>query len=271
MWISTFHSMCARLLRREAERIGYTSSFTIHDEDDRRRLIKRCLEELNLDPKRFAPEALARQISDAKSQLIGPEQFRERIGGFFAQATADVYALYEKRHAAMNAMDFDDLLMKAVQLLERYPGASGALPARLPLRARRRVPGHQPRPVPAGQSAGRAAPQSGVVGDDDQSIYSWRGADIRNILEFERDYPEAAVIRLEQNYRSTQCILDAAQRRRHLQSRAQGQEALDAARQGRARPDRRGGRRARRGPVRGQRGAEDAERRGRRRAALPAG
>src|SRR5665647_3034453 len=121
MWISTFHSMCARLLRREAQRIGYKSTFTIHDEDARRRLIKRCLEELNLDPKRFPPEALARQISDGKNQLIGAEEFRERIGGRFAQTSADVYALYEKRHAAMNAMDFDDLLMKTVQLLESFP------------------------------------------------------------------------------------------------------------------------------------------------------
>ena len=94
MWISTFHSMCARMLRREAQRIGYKSTFTIHDEDDRRRLIKRCLEELNLDPKRFPPDALARQISDAKNQLVGPEEFRERIGGHFAQTAADVYALY---------------------------------------------------------------------------------------------------------------------------------------------------------------------------------
>ena len=210
MWISTFHSMCARLLRREAERLGYTSSFTIHDEDDRRRLIKRCLEELNLDPKRFAPEALARQISDAKSQLIGPEQFRERIGGFFAQATADVYALYEKQHAAMNAMDFDDLLMKAVQLLERYPErlAHYQRAFRFVL-----IDEYQDTNHAQYRLANLLAEQHrnlAVVGDDDQSIYSWRGADIRNILEFERDYPEAAVIRLEQNYRSTQCILDVA-------------------------------------------------------------
>ncbi|HTX67952.1 MAG TPA: UvrD-helicase domain-containing protein, partial [Thermoleophilia bacterium] len=120
MWISTFHSMCARLLRREAQRIGYKSTFTIHDEDDRRRLIKRCMEELNVDPKRYPPESISRQVSDAKNQLLGPAQFREQ-GGRFAQVAADVYELYEKRHAEMNAMDFDDLLMKTVELLEGYP------------------------------------------------------------------------------------------------------------------------------------------------------
>ena len=210
MWISTFHSMCARLLRREAERIGYTSSFTIHDEDDRRRLIKRCLVELNLDPKRFAPEALARQISDAKNQLTGPEQFRERVGGFFAEATADVYALYEKHHSAMNAMDFDDLLMKAVQLLERFPErlAHYQQAFRFILIDEYQDTNHAQYRL-ANLLAERHE-NLAVVGDDDQSIYSWRGADIRNILEFERDYPEAEVIRLEQNYRSTQCILDVA-------------------------------------------------------------
>ncbi|HET6496317.1 MAG TPA: UvrD-helicase domain-containing protein, partial [Thermoleophilia bacterium] len=210
MWISTFHSMCARLLRREAERMGYTSSFTIHDEDDRRRLIKRCLEELNLDPKRFAPEALARQISDAKNQLTGPDEFRERVAGFFAQATADVYALYEKRHAAMNAMDFDDLLMKAVQLLERFPErlAHYQRAFRFVL-----IDEYQDTNHAQYRLANLLAAQHhnlAVVGDDDQSIYSWRGADIRNILEFERDYPHAEIVRLEQNYRSTQCILDVA-------------------------------------------------------------
>ena len=210
MWISTFHSMCARLLRREAQRMGYKSTFTIHDEDDRRRLIKRCLEELNLDPKRFPPEALARQISDAKNQLIGAEEFRERVGGRFAQASADVYALYEKRHAEMNAMDFDDLLMKTVQLLESFPERLRHYQQafRFVLVDEYQDTNHAQYRLAnllAGEHHNLA-----VVGDDDQSIYSWRGADIRNILEFERDYPDAKVIRLEQNYRSTQAILDVA-------------------------------------------------------------
>ncbi len=210
MWISTFHSMCARLLRREAPRIGFKSSFTIHDEDDRRRLIKRCLEELDLDPKRHTPESISRQISDAKNQLQGPAQLRERIGGHFAQAPADVYELYEKRHAEMNAMDFDDLLMKTVQLLEAFPDrlAHYQDTFRYVLIDEYQDTNHAQYRL-ANLLAGTHH-NLAVVGDDDQSIYSWRGADIRNILEFERDYPEAEIIRLEQNYRSTQAILDVA-------------------------------------------------------------
>ena len=209
MWISTFHSMCARLLRREVKHLGYKSTFTIHDEDDRRRLIKRCLEELNLDPKRFPPESLARQISDAKNQLIGPAEFRERSARF-APAAADVYDLYEKRHAEMNAMDFDDLLMKTVQLLEGFPDRRKHYQQafRFVLVDEYQDTNHaQYRLATLLAEAHR---NLAVVGDDDQSIYSWRGADIRNILEFERDYADARIIRLERNYRSTQSILDAA-------------------------------------------------------------
>ena len=209
MWISTFHSMCARLLRREAQRMGYKSTFTIHDEDDRRRLIKRCMEELNIDPKRYPPESISRQISDAKNQLLGPAQFREK-GGRFAQIAADVYELYEKRHAEMNAMDFDDLLMKTVELLEGYPDRLEHYQQafRFVLVDEYQDTNHAQYRL-AKLLAG-AHGNLAVVGDDDQSIYSWRGADIRNILEFERDHPDAEVIRLEQNYRSTQKILDAA-------------------------------------------------------------
>jgi DNA helicase-2/ATP-dependent DNA helicase PcrA len=209
MWISTFHSMCARLLRREAQRMGYKSTFTIHDEDDRRRLIKRCMEELNVDPKRYPPESISRQISDAKNQLLGPAQFREK-GGRFAQVAADVYELYEKRHSGMNAMDFDDLLMKTVELLEGYPDRLEHYQQafRFVLVDEYQDTNHAQYRL-ANLLAG-AHNNLAVVGDDDQSIYSWRGADIRNILEFERDYPDAEVIRLEQNYRSTQRILDAA-------------------------------------------------------------
>ena len=210
MWISTFHCMCARILRREAQRLGYKCTFTIYDEDDRRRLIKRCLEELDLDPKRFPPEAIARQISDAKNQLLGPAEFREQSGGRFAQAVADVYALYEKRHAEMNAMDFDDLLMKTVELLERFPDRLEHYQHAFRFVL---IDEYQDTNHAQYRLANLLAGEHGnlaVVGDDDQCIYSWRGADIRNILEFERDYPDAKVVRLEQNYRSTQTILDAA-------------------------------------------------------------
>jgi len=210
MWISTFHSMCARILRREAERLGYKSTFSIYDADDAKRLVKRCLAELDLDEKRFTPDAVARAVSDAKNRLQDPVSFREQTGGFFARAAADVYELYEKKLMEMSAMDFDDLLMKTVNLLEIYPDR---------LEHYRRtfrfvmVDEYQDTNHAQYRIANLLAGERGnlaVVGDDDQSIYSWRGADIRNILEFERDYPDAKVIRLEQNYRSTTHILDVA-------------------------------------------------------------
>ena len=210
MWISTFHSMCARILRREAKRLGYKSTFSIYDEDDRRRLIKRCLEELDLDPKRLPPEALIRAISDAKSLLKDPEAFKEQVGSFFAQHAARVYELYEKKLMENNAMDFDDLLMKAVSLFELFPErlAHYQRTFRFVL-----IDEYQDTNHAQYRLANLLAAEHrnlAVVGDDDQSVDSWRGADIRNILEFERDYPDARVIRLEQNYRSTQRILDAA-------------------------------------------------------------
>ncbi len=161
MWISTFHSMCARILRREAQRLGYASTFSIHDEDDRRRLLKRCLGELDLDVKRFTPEAMARVISDAKNQLQDAAAYREQVGGFFAQAAAQVYELYERKLMEMNAMDFDDLLMNTVALFERFPKRLQHYQRAFRLHPHRRVPGHQPRPVPARQPARRGAPQPG--------------------------------------------------------------------------------------------------------------
>ena len=210
MWISTFHSMCARILRREAGRLGYKSTFSIYDADDAKRLVKRCLAELDLDDKRFTPDAVARAISDAKNRLADPAAFREQTGGFFQRAAADVYDLYETKLMEMSAMDFDDLLMKTVNLLEIYPDR---------LDHYRRtfrfilVDEYQDTNHAQYRIANLLAGERGnlaVVGDDDQSIYSWRGADIRNILEFERDHPDARVVRLEQNYRSTSHILDVA-------------------------------------------------------------
>ncbi len=210
MWISTFHSMCARLLRREAERLGYRANYTIHDADDSRRLIKRCLEELDFDVKRFPPESIARVISDAKNRLQDPADYRSEVEGFFAQTVADVYELYQKKLGQMNAMDFDDLLANAVFLLERFPQRLAHYQ-----RSFRHIliDEYQDTNHAQYRLANLLAGERGsiaVVGDDDQSIYSWRGADIRNILEFERDYPEARIIRLEQNYRSTQAVLDVA-------------------------------------------------------------
>jgi DNA helicase II / ATP-dependent DNA helicase PcrA len=210
MWISTFHSMCARLLRREAERLGYRPNYSIHDADDSRRLIKRCLEELDFDVKRYPPESMARVISDAKNRLQDPADYRSEVAGLFAQTAADVYDLYQKKLLQMNAMDFDDLLMNAVVLLERFPQrlAHYQRSFRFIL-----IDEYQDTNHAQYRLANLLAGEHGniaVVGDDDQSIYSWRGADIRNILEFEHDYPDAKVIRLEQNYRSTQALLDVA-------------------------------------------------------------
>jgi DNA helicase-2/ATP-dependent DNA helicase PcrA len=211
MWVSTFHSMCARILRREAERLGYRPGFSIYDADDAKRLVRRCLAELNLDDKRFTPDAVARIISDAKNRLQDPAAFREQFGGgHFNRAAANVYELYEKKLMEMSAMDFDDLLMKMVNLLEICPDR---------LEHYRRtfrfitVDEYQDTNHAQYRIANLLAGERGnlaVVGDDDQSIYSWRGADIRNILEFERDHPDAKVIRLEQNYRSTTSILEVA-------------------------------------------------------------
>ncbi len=210
MWVMTFHSACVRMLRAEGERLGYTRGFTIYDEADSTRLIKQCMDELDVDPKRFAPRAIKRQISDAKNQLIDAEGYRIKVGSFFEQTAADVYEMYEQRAHSMNAMDFDDLLFRCVNLFELFPEVLRKYQEQFRWvmvdeyqdtnRAQYRW-----LELLAGQHRNLC-----VVGDPDQSIYAFRGADIRNVLEFENDFPDATVIRLEQNYRSTQTILSAA-------------------------------------------------------------
>ena len=216
MWVSTFHSACVRILRAEHEHAGLKSTFSIYDADDSRRLMQLVARELDLDPKRYPPRSLAAQVSNLKNELIDPEAVR-RPGptGPTSARVAEAYALYQRRLREAHALDFDDLIMTTVHLLQSHPAGRGGLPAPVPARAGRRVPGHQPRAVHADQGAGRrrtAIPPGElcVVGDADQSIYAFRGATIRNILEFERDYPDARTILLEQNYRSTQTILNAA-------------------------------------------------------------
>ena len=210
MWVMTFHSACARMLRADAEKLGYTRGFTIYDEQDSLRLVKNCIEELDIDPKRFAPRGIRRQISDAKNQLLDAEAYRLKVGSFFEQTTADVYDMYEPRLHAANAMDFDDLLFRCVNLLELFEDVRDRY-----RRAFRFVL------VDEYQDTNRAQYRwlqllceehrnLAVVGDDDQAVYGFRGADIRNILDFERDWPDAHVVKLEQNYRSTQTILNAS-------------------------------------------------------------
>ena len=210
MWVMTFHSACARMLRADAHRLGYTRQFTIYDSADQRRLIKKCLDDLDIDPKRFTPRAMQVQISDAKNKLRAAEEYRGLVGSFFEQTVADVYESYERELHRANAMDFDDLLFRAVNLLELFQEVRDRY-----TKAFRWIL------VDEYQDTNRAQYRwlqllSGedrnlaVVGDDDQSVYGFRGADITNILNFEDDYVDAHVVRLEQNYRSTQTILSAA-------------------------------------------------------------
>jgi DNA helicase-2/ATP-dependent DNA helicase PcrA len=210
MWVMTFHSACARILRANAERLGYTRQFTIYDAADSRRLIKRCMEEHGVDPKRFTPGSIHTQISDAKNHMRDAEGYSQLVGSYFERTVADVYGTYERQLHRMNAMDFDDLLVRTVNVLELFPEVRAKYQE-----AFRHIlvdEYQDTNPVQyrflellAGERRNLT-----VVGDPDQSIYGFRGADIHNILSFEEQFPDAKVVRLEQNYRSTQKILDAA-------------------------------------------------------------
>src|SRR5215212_2343827 len=210
MWVMTFHSACARMLRAEAQRLGYTRQFTIYDQADSRRLVKRCLDDLGIDTKRFPPVAVQSQISDAKNRLRSPADYRELVGSYFEQTTADAYEEYERQIVRANALDFDDLLVHAVDLLQLFPEVRERYHHAFrhvlvdEYQDTNRVQ-YRWLQLLAGEHRNLA-----VVGDDDQSIYRFRGAEIRNILDFEDDFPDARVVRLEQNYRSTQTILDVA-------------------------------------------------------------
>src|SRR6187397_687653 len=210
IWILTFHAACGRILRREAQRLGYRSNFTIYDQADQVRLTKACLEELERDPKRFVPRGIHAQISAAKNQLVTPAEYAERVASFYDQTVAEVYSEYQRRLFASNAVDFDDLLMLTVQVLERFPEARTRWQKafRYILVDEYQDTNHaQYRLL---QLLGATHGNVCAVGDPDQSIYAFRGADIRNIMEFERDFPGTQVIALEQNYRSTNSVLRAA-------------------------------------------------------------
>jgi DNA helicase-2/ATP-dependent DNA helicase PcrA len=210
IWILTFHAACGRILRREAPRLGYRSNFTIYDQADQVRLAKACLEELERDPKRFVPRGIHAQISAAKNQLVTPQEYAERVASFYDQTVAEVYDLYQRRLFASNAVDFDDLLMLTVQVLERFPEARERWQKafRYILVDEYQDTNHaQYRLL---QLLAERHRNVCAVGDPDQSIYQFRGADIRNILEFERDFRDTRTIALEQNYRSTNTILEAA-------------------------------------------------------------
>ena len=210
MWVMTFHSACARMLRSDAERLGYTRGFTIYDDADSVRLVKRCIDELGVDPKRYPPRGIKRQISDAKNQLLDAEAYRLKVDSYFEQTAAEVYERYEQRIHSMNAMDFDDLLFRCVNLFELFPEVLDRYRRSLPARAGGRVPGHQPRPVPVAAAAGRGAPEPG-------GGRRRRPVDLRLPRRRHQEHPRVRgrlprrhTIKLEQNYRSTQTILDAA-------------------------------------------------------------
>ncbi|MBQ6255517.1 MAG: UvrD-helicase domain-containing protein, partial [Clostridia bacterium] len=211
MWLGTFHSICVRILRRDIEKLGYQRSFTIYDDDDQLRVIKDGLKALNLDENRISPKEIRNKISDAKNKMLTPDEwFRDSARDYQCQQIHDVFSYYEERLRAANALDFDDLLLRTLQLFVDHPPVLDYYRSRFQY-----VHVDEYQDTNAAQyTFVRLLTQESrnlcVVGDDDQSIYGWRGADIRNILDFEQDFPDTQVIKLEQNYRSTSNILDAA-------------------------------------------------------------
>ena len=216
MWVSTFHSSCVRMLRQEVERLGYSSSFTIYDSADSQKLISKVMESLNLDSKRYPARQFQHLISNAKNELQTPQDYLRQVSNQFETIVADVYTLYEKRLQQANAMDFDDLIMKTVQVLQQFPEAKARFRSRFRhiLVDEYQDTNHAQyvliKELTGVEGDGYPVAELCVVGDADQSIYGFRGATIRNILQFEVDFPNATTVLLEQNYRSTQNILSAA-------------------------------------------------------------
>ena len=208
--LGTFHAICARILRREGKAIALSSSFVIYDEEDQLSLIKQALEELNLDPKQYAPKALRSAISAAKSRLVNPEDYAKRVNSYFEEIVHRVYQVYQQLLSQGQAVDFDDLLMRTVQLFQHHPQILKKYQSKY---VHILVDEFQDTNVVQYMLMKNLAGEYRnlcVVGDPDQSIYSWRFADLHNILSFEKDYPEAKVVFLEQNYRSTKTILEVA-------------------------------------------------------------
>jgi DNA helicase-2/ATP-dependent DNA helicase PcrA len=216
IWVSTFHSACVRILRQESPRLGFSTTFSIYDQADSLRLVTLVMRDLNLDPKRYNPRGVASLISNAKNELLGPADFRNKSENSFEEIVSDVYAIYQQRLSSANAMDFDDLIMKTVEVLQRFPEAKSRYRHRFRhiLIDEYQDTNHAQyilvKELVGDLIDGIPPAELCVVGDADQSIYGFRGATIRNILAFEEDYPNAKTILLEQNYRSTQNILSAA-------------------------------------------------------------
>ncbi|MBG9768386.1 DNA helicase PcrA [Bacillus vallismortis] len=210
IWISTFHSMCVRILRRDIDRIGINRNFSILDTADQLSVIKGILKERNLDPKKFDPRSILGTISGAKNELTEPEEFSKVAGGYYDQVVSDVYADYQKKLLKNQSLDFDDLIMTTIKLFDRVPEVLEFYQRKFQyIHVDEYQDTNRAQYMLVKQLAERFQNLC-VVGDSDQSIYRWRGADITNILSFEKDYPNASVILLEQNYRSTKRILSAA-------------------------------------------------------------
>ena len=253
IWILTFHAACGRILRREAERLGYRSSFTIYDQADQVRVVKACLEELGKDPKRFTPRGIHAQISNAKNQLVSPEEYTARVASFWDQTVAEVYELYQRGLAASNAVDFDDMLMLTVDVLERFPEALERWQ-----HAFRHVLVDEYQDTNHAQYRLLqllAAKHRNVlaVGDPDQSIYAFRGADIRNILDFEEDFGGARHGRARAELPLDERDPRGGERGHRQQPRPEAEAALVGARRRRPGRGRRGRGRARRGALRRRR------------------
>jgi DNA helicase-2/ATP-dependent DNA helicase PcrA len=210
IWVSTFHAMCVRILRRDVDRIGYQSNFSILDSDDQLSVIKGCLRDRNLDPKKYDPRALQNRFSDAKNNLRSPESMLAVAKSPFDKIVAELFQQYQRRLKINNSLDFDDLMTATIELFRKFPEILERYQDQF-----RYIHVDEYQDTNQAQYMlchllARKHQNLCVVGDSDQSIYSWRGADISNILNFERDYPNAMIIKLEQNYRSTNQILQAA-------------------------------------------------------------
>lgn len=210
IWVSTFHSMCVRILRRDIDRIGYDRNFTILDSSDQLSAMKQVLKNLNIDAKQFDPRAMLHQISNAKNELITPDKYEEKAGNFYERQVAKIYKAYQNMLRKNQSLDFDDLIMETIHLFRRIPETLEFYQRRFQyIHVDEYQDTNHAQYYLVKQLASRFQ-NICVVGDSDQSIYRWRGADIGNILSFENDYPNARVILLEQNYRSTKSILEAA-------------------------------------------------------------
>ncbi len=211
MWVGTFHSICIRILRRDIEKLGYDRSFVIYDTQDQQVVIKECLKELNLNEKNFPPKSVLETIGKQKDELIDAEHYEKQYASDFRMGKiAKVYKLYEKKLKANNALDFDDIIMNTIKLFDKYPEVLEYYQRRFRYILVDEYQDTNTAQYMLVRKLSEAHENLCVVGDDDQSIYGWRGANIRNILDFEKDFKKCCTIKLEQNYRSTQNILDAA-------------------------------------------------------------